>query len=152
MVSLSNREDVYGSPSSSKLLAWCSLDSNQIKVVELEGKQEEYATFEGVQLHSKGTYRYRVLRIQFFMNYGGDNCWPHVKEIPGTKLLISLHHSVSKCANIEVFNLGNKGRPRKIYSFDEVIGCMFASSIIIKDFFIPNLLKIDTKNNNILLR
>ena len=40
--------------SSKKLLAWCSRGKNSIKVVELEGKQEEYASFEGVQLLNKG--------------------------------------------------------------------------------------------------
>ena len=48
MKSLSNYEDTRGS--TSKLLAWCSGQSNNIKVVELDGKQEEYAKFEGVQL------------------------------------------------------------------------------------------------------
>ena len=51
-----------------------------------------------------------------------------MKEIPGTKLLISLHHSRDSGANIEVFNLVKKGRPEKIYSFDEVVGRKFATS------------------------
>ena len=32
--------------------------SNKIKVIELDGKQEEYANFEGVQLRNKGINRY----------------------------------------------------------------------------------------------
>ena len=44
--------------SSSKLLAWCSGKSNKIKVVELDGKQEEYASFEGVQLLNNSINRY----------------------------------------------------------------------------------------------
>ena len=55
-----------------------------------------------------------------------ENC-SHLKEIPGSKLLISLQHSLSKCANIEVFNVANKDRPEKIYSFEEVIGCKLAT-------------------------
>ena len=49
MMSLSNYENI--DKSSSKLLAWCSSESNKIKVIELDGKQEEYSNFEGVQLY-----------------------------------------------------------------------------------------------------
>ena len=56
MKSLSNYEDIDNS--SSKLLAWCSRGSNEIKVIELDGKQEEYANFEGVQLRSRGIHRH----------------------------------------------------------------------------------------------
>ena len=50
-MSLSNYENTNGS--TSKLLAWCSDESNKIKVIELDGKQEEYTNFEGVQLRNK---------------------------------------------------------------------------------------------------
>ena len=56
MISLSNDKDI--DDSSSKLLAWCSSETNIIKVSELEGKQEGYANFEGVQLFNGGIYRY----------------------------------------------------------------------------------------------
>ena len=52
MMSLSNYEEINAS--SSKLLVWCSAESNKIKVIELDGKNEEYANFEGVQLRNKG--------------------------------------------------------------------------------------------------
>ena len=55
MESLSNYDDTDSS--SKKLLAWCSIKGNRIKVVELEGKQEEYANFEGVQLLNKSIYK-----------------------------------------------------------------------------------------------
>ena len=53
MKSLANSENE--AESSSKLLAWSLQYSNQIKVVELDGKQEKYANFKGVGLLSKGT-------------------------------------------------------------------------------------------------
>ena len=49
MKSLSNCEKI--DESSSKLLAWCSWRTNKITVIELDEKQEEYASFEGVQLY-----------------------------------------------------------------------------------------------------
>ena len=67
--------------------------------------------------------------LYYYVNNQDDDysSWTHVKEIPGSKLLISLHHFSKKCANIEVFNLTKKGKSEKIYSFDEVIGCKFVS-------------------------
>ena len=62
--------------------------------------------------------------------------WTHLKEISGSKLLVSLHHSLYKCANIEVFNLTNKGSPEKIYQFDEVIGGRFTTSNYPNRFFL----------------
>ena len=40
--------------SSSELLAWCSTGDNKIKVVKLDGKQEEYANFDGAQILKRG--------------------------------------------------------------------------------------------------
>ena len=56
MKSISNYEKI--DDSSSKLLASCSQDSNKIKLTELDGKQEEYANFEGVQPRNIGTNTY----------------------------------------------------------------------------------------------
>ena len=72
--------------------------------------------------------------------------WTQVSEISGTKLLISLNHC-SESANIEVFDLANKGRAEKIYSFDEVIGCKY-TILNYSNSFTTNLLNIDIKNNN----
>ena len=48
--------------------------------------------------------------------------WTHVREIPGTKLLVSLHHSCYDSANLAVFDLTYKGKVNQIYSFEEVHG------------------------------
>ena len=52
--------------------------------------------------------------------------WTHVKEIPNTKLLVSLQHNWEKAANLEIFDISKKDRINNIYSFGEVSG----SSII----------------------
>ena len=49
--------------------------------------------------------------------------WAHVREITGTRLLVSLHHSFYLSANIEVFDLTSQGKAKKVYSFEEFIGC-----------------------------
>ena len=48
--------------------------------------------------------------------------YSHVKEIPKTRYLISLKHSIEHCANIELFDLPKKGKARTIYTFEEVDG------------------------------
>ena len=86
------------------------------------------------------------------MKIGSAASWTHVKEISGTKLLISLHTTLAaSSANIEVFNLANKGRPETIYSFDEVVGCKFATSNHLNRFLsLLNLFNNDIKNNHFL--
>ena len=51
MISHSNLKNI--DDSSTQLLAWCSSWSNTIKVVELDGEQEEIANFRGVQLSNQ---------------------------------------------------------------------------------------------------
>ena len=48
--------------------------------------------------------------------------WTHVKEIPKTPYLVSLHHSETESANMEVFDISNKGKIKKIYSFGQLNG------------------------------
>ena len=45
-----------------------------------------------------------------------------MKEIPNTKLLVSLHHIKEKSANISVFDISKKGQAKEIYSLGEVSG------------------------------
>ncbi len=47
----------------------------------------------------------------------------HVKEIPDTRLLVSFQHRIGESANLQVFDVSQKGRANKIYSFEEVVGC-----------------------------
>ena len=55
----------------------------------------------------------------------GDYSWTHVKEIPGTRLLVSVHHSFKTRAHLEVFDLSNKTKVKKVYSFEKILGGKF---------------------------
>ena len=57
----------------------------------------------------------------FEYNCKESNGWSHVKEIPKIPYLISLHHSY-KNANMEIFDISNKGKIKKIYSSEQVNG------------------------------
>ena len=62
-----------------------------------------------------------LMLIQF-LQFSGDKTL--VKEIPNTKLLVSLNHNNDKRvnrANMAIFDLSRKSA-RKIYSFEEVCG------------------------------
>ena len=59
------------------------------------------------------------------------NCWTYVKELPNTRYLVSLNHAYSSGANMEIFDLSNGNRVKKIFSFEEVLGGInFLSSLI----------------------
>ena len=62
--------------------------------------------------------------IQFSASSG---CYTHVKEIPDTKLLISLNHIWRQSANMAIFDISRKV-PRKIYTFEEVSGGKIVSN------------------------
>lgn len=75
-----------------------------------------------------------LFQIRFTAVYSGyhdetDNR-THVKEIPNTKLLVSLHHAYNLGANLEIYDISQKSRPRKIYSFEEVKGGKFRFFLI----------------------
>lgn len=89
------------------LLAWSSSRQNNISIIELETKKQ-YAYFEGAQLRQKFAIR------------GG---WTHVKEIPNTRLLVSLNHDDEVSASMEVYDISKQDQVQKIYSFEEIRGC-----------------------------
>ena len=45
-----------------------------------------------------------------------------MKEIPNTKLLVSLHHYPHKAVNMSVFDISKKDKIKEIYSLGEVSG------------------------------
>ena len=51
-----------------------------------------------------------------------ENSSTHVKEIPNTTLLMSLHHNYEESAKLEIFDISRKDQINKIYSFEEVRG------------------------------
>ena len=56
-----------------------------------------------------------------------------MKEIPNTKLLVSLHHNCDKLANMAVFDMSKNDQIKEIYSLGEVSG----GSI---NYFLPSCL------------
>ena len=66
---------------------------------------------------------YLIFQLAFpLMIIKTEHTWTHVKEIPNTKLLVSLHHNREKSANLEIYDISNKAHIRKIYSLGEVSG------------------------------
>lgn len=61
-----------------------------------------------------------------------------MKEILNTSLLVSLHHSTGDSANMEIFDISRKGKARKLYSFEEVVGGN--TNLILINFFATKLL------------
>lgn len=55
----------------------------------------------------------------------------HLKEIPNTKLLVSLHRHWQNSANMEIFDIAKKRKVNKIYSFEEIYGSSIASFFLI---------------------
>ena len=60
--------------------------------------------------------------------YPGTVLWTHLKEIPNTKLLVSLFHWGTS-ANFEVFDISQQEQPKKIYAFEGVKGGISTLSI-----------------------
>ena len=55
-----------------------------------------------------------------------------MKEIPNTKLLVSLHHNYKKSANMSVVDISKAHQIKEIYSLGEVSGkCII-------NFFLPS--------------
>ena len=45
-----------------------------------------------------------------------------MKEIPNTKLLVSLNHQSKESANMKIFDVSKSWRVKEIYTFEEVFG------------------------------
>ena len=60
--------------------------------------------------------------FQIRSQYIKGDSWTHVKEVANTGLLVSVRHNEENAANLEVFDVSQKGQPKKIYSFEEVSG------------------------------
>ena len=46
----------------------------------------------------------------------------HLREIPDSRLLVSIHHCWNKYATMEIFDLQIKGKAKRVYSLDRVFG------------------------------
>ena len=79
--------------------------------------------FEGPKLLNKSNNKSRIFSlIRFCIPLDSDSNWGHLREIPGTKMLVSLYNCYDKYAMLEIFDLQNEGRAPKIHSFDRVFG------------------------------
>ena len=58
-----------------------------------------------------------------------DFAWTYVKEIPNTKLLVSLIHHHSSSANMAIYDISKQGKVHEIYSLGEISGCILTFSL-----------------------
>lgn len=56
-----------------------------------------------------------ILSLRIIIEYS----FPLVKEVPNSKLLVSLNYNWEKTANLEIFDISKKDRITKIYTFEE---------------------------------
>lgn len=105
----------------SQLLAWCSVYSNNISIINPETK-EDHANFQGVQLKDASNHDLNLILRDLIILQGTYGSWTHLKEISNSTLLVSLHHCRLKSANLEIFDTSQKGKVRKVYSNEETIG------------------------------
>lgn len=103
------------------LLAWCSDDKNKINVIDLKTKQS-YATVDGARINKTGKFHYLCLSLIQLYYLCIDNSWTHVKEIPNTKLLVSLRHNSNQSANLTIFDTSQNIKAKKIYSLGAIYG------------------------------
>ncbi len=68
-----------------------------------------------------------IHRLKYSVFSKADYSWTHIKDIPSSGLLVSLHHSVMKSANMEIFDISQRGKVKKVYSFEEVLGSKYFS-------------------------
>lgn len=101
------------------MTCWSSM-KNKTTIVELEMKHE-FANFDGVQLNTLG--------IIFIFHKGliFDNNPPRTRSNLDSlerdfKLKTLSHHRHGASANLEVFDVPQKGQARKIYTFEEALG------------------------------
>ena len=109
---------------SPKLLAWCSQHKNKIRIENLKTKQK-FVEFKGAQIRIK--VRSRLLNALLIVSNPEIDAysWTHVKEIPNSNLLVTLHQNGLKAANMEVFDISTKIKSKKIYSLGEISGGKF---------------------------
>ena len=103
----------------SMLLACCSEKTNMINIFDLE-KTQSHANFKGVQI--RATSKFQFSNFIPFYDESIVYSWTHVKEIPNSKLLVSLHHDCDRSANMEIFDVSKKNHIEKIYSHQDVLG------------------------------
>lgn len=92
-----------------------------IDIVEFENNQS-YANFDGVKIRNRGKIQIFQIILNLMMIIMIAYSWTHVKEIPNTTLLVSLHHDWLQGANLGIFDISKKDRINRIYSCELVKG------------------------------
>ena len=86
-----------------------------ITIVDLN-TLKEYANFEGVSLQNWiGSFLFFTLEN----NHIGPRC-SIIHEIPNTKLIVSLTFAHMSKANMAIFDISHRGRPKRVFTFEEV--------------------------------
>ena len=99
---LTNSIQTEDNSSSSEMLACCSQSNNNIRIVEIATRQE-YTNFKGPQCLQEGNNRIKIYFI-IFLNSSKDHAsQTHVKEIPGSPLLISLKEFLGVITTLAIF-------------------------------------------------
>lgn len=83
---------------------------------------QNHVQFAGACVRNQGDPSiYGIFPLQFINTivHLGNTVWSYLKEIPNTKLLISLHNSAKEAAKLEVFDVSQRDQQKKIYSFEE---------------------------------
>ena len=107
---------------------WCTNKDNEITVAEPKHKGK-YVRIQGARYEDRPCNNQTFSRsfLQILSFYIGDETVTlssSVKEIKGTRLLVSLHYHETETigrADLEVFDLTNLAKVKKIYSF-KIIG------------------------------
>lgn len=110
-------------------LAWCSASKtggNVISIYDL--RNGERTVLQGIELKNAMTCKYTYFLASvscFFFRMSNEILsyglvyWSHVMAVQNPKLLISLQHCKTQCANFEVFDLS---KHKSVYTFGEIQG------------------------------
>ena len=60
----------------------------------------------------------------YYLRLAVCSSWAHLRKIPNSNLLVSLHHCWNASANMEIYNISYKRVVQKICSFEGVLGGM----------------------------
>ena len=101
-----------------KLLAFCSVWKNTVTIHELDTNRN-YSQFNGAQIRNRNAM------------FGEGHSWPIVKEIPSTRLLVSLHHYYLQGVSMEIFDLSTSLKAKQIYKFEEMTGSKLSFHVFI---------------------
>lgn len=113
-------------------LLGCPWQKNIINVIDIKTK-EQYVSCEGVGLKNANCMLEFTIRFTHIWNNQSvfQNSWTHVKEIPNTTFLVSIHHCAYTSVNMEICEISKKWQAQKIYSFGNEINSKLRSILLL---------------------